>query len=187
MFTENERCASSRCPLRGEHPFDQAAPQLRAGRQDSGDFPFPAPSLLWDSLVFQNSLRLSRDVAFHSRHSTPLLSTETVQRLLKSWGGAPRIPWVEKPWSTLHQHEATVKGNCQHESRLETLSFRLAEVCEDTVPEGLEVEILDFDNFEQDAASEMAGWPEELKRYWLVHHPAWGRCGLHCPCRNAEA
>ena len=39
-----------------------------------------------------------------------------------------------------------------------TLQGGVAEVCEDTVPSGIVVEVLDFDNLEVDPVEEMSCW-----------------------------
>jgi len=46
----------------------------------------------------------------------------------------------------------------------------VAEVCENTLPPGLVVEILDFDNMEADEESEMSHWSPELREYWAKNH-----------------
>jgi hypothetical protein len=43
----------------------------------------------------------------------------------------------------------------------------VAEVCEDTVPPGVVVEILDFDNLAGDEENEMSHWSPELREYWM--------------------
>jgi len=42
----------------------------------------------------------------------------------------------------------------------------VAEVCEETVPAGIVVEILDFDNFAADPERELSLWSPELREYW---------------------
>ena len=39
-----------------------------------------------------------------------------------------------------------------------TVQGGVAEVCEDTVPPGVVVEVLDFDNLEADPAKEISSW-----------------------------
>ena len=63
-----------------------------------------------------------------------------------------------------------------------TVQGGVAEVCEDTVPSGTVVEVLDFDNLEADPAKEISCWSSELRHYWQRHHKDWGRCGTNCPC-----
>jgi hypothetical protein len=59
-----------------------------------------------------------------------------------------------------------------------------AEVCEDTVPYGIDVEILDFDHLANDPKLEITAWSPELRDYWRKRHKEWGRCERDCPCRN---
>jgi hypothetical protein len=59
----------------------------------------------------------------------------------------------------------------------------VAEVCEETVPSGIVVEILDFDNFAGDPEGELSKWSPELREYWLANHAQWGRCHNDCACR----
>lgn len=68
-----------------------------------------------------------------------------------------------------------------------TVHAGTAEVCEDTVPNGIGVEILDFDHFEVDPEQEVSCWSKELREYWLTYHKAWGRCKKGCPCRFMHA
>jgi hypothetical protein len=63
-----------------------------------------------------------------------------------------------------------------------TIQHGRGQVCEETVPDGVEVEILNFDLLAADPASEIPWWSEELKEYWLINHREWGRCGRNCPC-----
>jgi hypothetical protein len=65
-----------------------------------------------------------------------------------------------------------------------TVQGGVAEVCEDTVPPGHVVEILDFDKLAGDAEGEVSRWSPELKEYWMKNHKDWGRCGQHCPCSD---
>ena len=64
-----------------------------------------------------------------------------------------------------------------------TVQGGVAEVCEDTVLDGIVVEILDFDNFDANPESELSLWSPELREYWARKHAQWGRCGNDCPCR----
>ncbi len=59
----------------------------------------------------------------------------------------------------------------------------VAEVCDETVPVGIVVEILDFDNFAANPEQELSLWSPELREYWAKDHVQWGRCGNDCPCR----
>ena len=63
-----------------------------------------------------------------------------------------------------------------------TVQGGVAEVCEETVPSGVVVEILDFDNMEGDEVGEMSRWSPELREYWKRNHKDWGRCSDACPC-----
>lgn len=63
-----------------------------------------------------------------------------------------------------------------------TVQGGVAEVCEDTVPIGIVVEILDFDNMAGDEEAEMSRWSPELREYWKRNHKGWGRCKDGCPC-----
>lgn len=67
-----------------------------------------------------------------------------------------------------------------------TVQGGVAEVCEDTVPSGVVVEVLDFDNLEADPMEEMSSWSPELHQYWERNHKGWGRCGADCPCRRVR-
>ena len=51
-----------------------------------------------------------------------------------------------------------------------TVQGGVAEICEDTVPAGVVVEVLDFDNLEADPVEEMSYWSPELHRYWHRNH-----------------
>ena len=59
-----------------------------------------------------------------------------------------------------------------------------AEVCEDTVPVGVQVEILDFDYLRMNPKGEMSCWSKDLREYWLANHRTWGRCETGCPCTS---
>jgi hypothetical protein len=61
------------------------------------------------------------------------------------------------------------------------------EVCEDTVPDGFEVEILSFDLLAKDAAAEIPWWSRELRDYWMKNHKSWDRCEPGCPCRRLSS
>ena len=65
-----------------------------------------------------------------------------------------------------------------------TVQGGVAEVCEETVPEGIVVEMLDFDNMETDPAKEMSYWSPELRQYWEKNHKDWGHCGNDYPCKR---
>jgi len=64
-----------------------------------------------------------------------------------------------------------------------TVQGGVAEISEETVPPGIVVEILDFDNFAGDPERELSMWSPELREYWLANHARWGRCHAACPCR----
>jgi hypothetical protein len=55
-----------------------------------------------------------------------------------------------------------------------TVQGGVAEVCEDTLPPGVVLAILDFDNMEADEESEMSHWSPELREYWKRNHERWG-------------
>ena len=63
-----------------------------------------------------------------------------------------------------------------------TVQGGVAEVCEETLPPGVVVEILDFNNMEGDEVGEMSRWSPELREYWKKNHKDWGRCSDRCPC-----
>ena len=63
-----------------------------------------------------------------------------------------------------------------------TVQGGVAEVCEETVPAGIVVEILDFENMADDEGNEMSRWSPELREYWMKNHKDWGRCREACPC-----
>lgn len=65
-----------------------------------------------------------------------------------------------------------------------TVQGGVAEVCEDSVPPGIVVEILDFDNFAANPEQEVLSWSPELRDYWLANHAHWGRCQKDCVCRT---
>ena len=67
-----------------------------------------------------------------------------------------------------------------------TLQGGVAKVCEDTVPSGIVVEVLDFDNLEADPVEEMSCWSPELRQYWERNHKDWGRCEADCPCQRVR-
>ena len=62
----------------------------------------------------------------------------------------------------------------------------VAEVCDDTVPIGVVVEVLDFDNLEADPVEEMSCWSPDLRQYWERNHKDWGRCEADCPCKRVR-
>ncbi len=49
----------------------------------------------------------------------------------------------------------------------------VTEVCEETVPAGIAVEILDFDNFDASPERELSLWSPELREYWAKNHAQW--------------
>lgn len=61
------------------------------------------------------------------------------------------------------------------------------EICEDTVPDDVEVEILDFDLLAADPQQELSLWSSELRAYWTKNHKAWGRCEPGCPCGRSPS
>lgn len=67
-----------------------------------------------------------------------------------------------------------------------TVQGGVAEVCEDTLPPGVVVEILDFDNMTANEESEMPHWSPELREYWKRNHKGWGRCTDGCLCAGEE-
>ncbi len=67
-----------------------------------------------------------------------------------------------------------------------TVQGGVAEVCEDTLPPGIVVEILDFDNMAADEEGEMSRWSPELRGYWKTNHESWGRCRDGCPCGSGK-
>ena len=67
-----------------------------------------------------------------------------------------------------------------------TVQGGVADVCEDTVPRGVVVEVLDFDNLEADPLEETSSWSRELHQYWERNHKDWGRCEADCPCRRVR-
>ena len=68
-----------------------------------------------------------------------------------------------------------------------TIQGGFGEVCEETVPHGFEVEILNFDLLAVDAQAEMEWWSSDLLDYWKDNHKAWGRCGGDCPCKSLSS
>ena len=67
-----------------------------------------------------------------------------------------------------------------------TVQGGVAEVCDDTVPDGVVVEVLDFDNLEAGPVEEMSYWSPDLREYWQRNHKNWGRCGNNCPCKGVR-
>jgi len=80
-------------------------------------------------------------------------------------------------------HAQGVKKEMEHKIFV-AVQGGVAEVCEETVPAGIVVEILDFDNFAANPEGELSSWSPELREYWAQHHAQWGRCGNDCPCRG---
>lgn len=68
-----------------------------------------------------------------------------------------------------------------------TIQEGYGEVCEDTVPDGIEVEILNFDLLTTDPRAEIPWWSKELRAYWRKNHKAWGRCEPGCPCQRLSS
>ena len=65
-----------------------------------------------------------------------------------------------------------------------TVQGGVAEVSEDTVPRGVVVEVLDFDNLEADPLEETSCWSADMCQYWQKNHVDWGRCGINCLCKS---
>ncbi len=66
---------------------------------------------------------------------------------------------------------------------LVTVQGGVAEVCEDTVPPGVVVEILDFDNMAVDEEGEMSRWASQLREYWTKEPQELESMQRWCPCR----
>jgi hypothetical protein len=64
-----------------------------------------------------------------------------------------------------------------------TVQGGVAEVCEETVPAGIAVEIRDFDNFAASPERELSLWSQELREYWAKKNAQCGRCQNDCPRR----
>lgn len=79
-----------------------------------------------------------------------------------------------------HVHE--VRREMEHKIFV-SVQGGVAEVCEETVPPGIVVEILGFDNFAANPERELSLWSPELREYWTSNHAQWDRCGNDCPCR----
>ena len=59
-----------------------------------------------------------------------------------------------------------------------TVQAGCAEICEDTLPRRVVVEILDFDGLAANPVDEMSAWLPELLEYWRKNHKNWGAlCG----------
>ena len=67
-----------------------------------------------------------------------------------------------------------------------TVQGGVAELCKDTIPNGVVVEVLDFDNLDSDPVEEMSNWSPEMRQYWQTNHKNWGRCGTECPCKSTR-
>jgi len=65
-----------------------------------------------------------------------------------------------------------------------TVQGGVAEVCEDTVPSGIVVEVLDFDNLDVDPVEEKSCWSPELRQYWEMNHT--GRCEPTVPVSGSS-
>jgi hypothetical protein len=70
---------------------------------------------------------------------------------------------------------------------LVTIQEGYGKVCEDTVPDGIEVEILNLDLLTTDPQAEIPWWSKELRAYWRKNHKAWGRCEPGCPCQRLSS
>ncbi len=57
----------------------------------------------------------------------------------------------------------------------------VAGVCEDTLPPGIVVAILDFDDFAANPERELSLWSPELREYWAKNRAQWGRGQNDCP------
>jgi len=62
----------------------------------------------------------------------------------------------------------------------------VAEVCEETVPAGIVVEILDFDNFAANPERELSLWSPELREYWAKNHAQWVAAAKIVPVEPRE-
>ena len=62
----------------------------------------------------------------------------------------------------------------------------VAEVCEETVPAGIVVEILDFDNFAANPERELSLWSPELREYWAKNHAQWVAVATIVPVESRE-
>lgn len=67
-----------------------------------------------------------------------------------------------------------------------TVQAGCTEVCEDTLPPGIVVGILDFDGLAVNPLKEMSTWSARLLQNWRENHKNCGRCGHNCPCRNSS-
>jgi hypothetical protein len=65
-----------------------------------------------------------------------------------------------------------------------TIQAGRGEVCHETVPEGVDVEILNFDLLAQEPMQEIPWWSADLRDYWQENHKSWGRCEPACPCHR---
>lgn len=65
-----------------------------------------------------------------------------------------------------------------------TIQAGRGEVCDETVPAGFEVEILNLDLLARHPEDEIAWWSNDLREYWLENHRSWGRCEANCPCKR---
>ena len=65
-----------------------------------------------------------------------------------------------------------------------TVQAGCSDVCEDALPSGIVVEILDFDGLAVNPIDEMSAWSPALLEYWRKNHKNWGRCEHNCPCRR---
>jgi hypothetical protein len=95
-----------------------------------------------------------------------------------------------KPGNLVNPRRKTVEeeGSMETTTRKKifvTIQGGVGEVDEETVPEGVEVEILNFDVLASDPNAEIPWWSQELKEYWLENHKSWGRCEADCPCRSS--
>ena len=79
---------------------------------------------------------------------------------------------VDTPRSV--RHFATELYTMKHHIFV-TVQGGVAEVCEDTLPPGVTVEVLDFDNFAADERSKMSHWSPKLREYWKRNRKSWGR------------
>ena len=78
-------------------------------------------------------------------------------------------PLSSEKYTALELDAQEVRREMEHKIFV-SVQGGVAEVCEETVPAGIVVEILDFDNFVANPERELSLWSPELREYWASNH-----------------
>jgi hypothetical protein len=94
-------------------------------------------------------------------------------------------PLPFEQYMALELHAQEVRREMEHKIFV-SVQGGVAEVCEETVPAGIVVEILDFDNFAANPERELSLWFPELREYWVKNHAQWVAVATIVPVGSRE-